>query len=81
MNNFMYTAGKGLFVLTGFTLFAHSRFMPTHLKTYMNPRPILKNGTGISQPINFDTYEFLHENPEIDEKPEITEKPTIVSNA
>jgi hypothetical protein len=43
MNNLVYTAGKGLVVLAGFTMFAHSRFMPSTLKELINPHPIFKS--------------------------------------
>ena len=42
MNQFWFTAGKGFTIFTGLTLFAHSRFMSTQLKTYLNPHPFFR---------------------------------------
>ena len=42
MHPFLYTAGKGFAIFTGFTLFAHSRLMPSTLKTYFDPHPFFK---------------------------------------
>ena len=40
MNQFLLTAIKGFTILTGFTFFAHSRFMSAQFKSYINPHPI-----------------------------------------
>ena len=42
MNPILYNAGKGFAILTGFTFFAHSRFMHTQLKTCLNPHPFFR---------------------------------------
>ena len=75
MNRYLYTAGKGFTILTGFTLFAHSRFMPTNLKTYMNPHSFLKNDGETTKKSNVDNYhsnyesEFMIDNRELNENP------------
>lgn len=59
MNQFIYTIGKGFAILTGITLFSHSRFMPSTLKTYLNPHPFfeenLKLNNDIDLPPNLDS--------------------------
>ena len=52
MNWYLYTAGRGFAILTGLTLFSHSRFMPSALKTHLNPHPFFKKNLKFES--NFD---------------------------
>jgi len=69
MNPVLYNAGKGFAVLTGLTLFVHSRFASTTIQTYMNPHPIFKNHDGYFVDKTDNIYEFEMDYPEFNEQP------------